>query len=276
MIFFLKFVGAYLGYKVSGYLGAICGFILGLSLDAGLSAQIERKRWMKAATARAKSQANEIFFEQTISMLAKLASVDGPITPEETDAFSKTLDRVFNLKPRKKKEALKLFGTAAQSQTAFQIHAAQFHSFFQHQIPVLEGMLDILCALAASDGTINRSEESMIRSASAVFGISDARYIQILSPYVKIERRNGQNGSDAQSINGKAVSASEWPYATLGCAKNDSEAEIKKQYRRLVSEYHPDKILSKELPADFIEFAHKKFRDIQSAYETLKRERGFS
>ena len=61
----------------------------------------------------------------------------------------------------------------------------------------------------------------------------------------------------------------------LGCSKTDSETDIKKQYRKLVSEYHPDKIVSKDLPPDFVEFAHKKFRDIQVAYETVKRERGF-
>lgn len=276
MIFFLKFIGAFLGFKVAGYLGAICGFILGLSFDSGLSAQIEKKRWQKVARIRAENQANEAFFQQTIAMLAKLAAVDGPLSAHEIDSFSITLDRVFTLKKKKKREALKLFQTTAQSPSTFQFHAAQFQSFFQHQVPVLEGMVDILCALAASDGTVNRSEESIIRSAAAIFGINEERYIRILSQYVVIERRAQQNNGASNESIGRNVSANEWHYVMLGCSKGDSETDIKRQYRKLVSEYHPDKIVSKELPSDFIEFAHKKFRDIQAAYETVKRERGFT
>ena len=65
-------------------------------------------------------------------------------------------------------------------------------------------------------------------------------------------------------------------YKTLGVNADSSDADIKKAYRKLVSEYHPDKIVSKELPSDFIEFAHEKFKRIQEAYDTLKVERGFS
>ena len=209
-------------------------------------------------------------------MLAKLASVDGPLSAQELDSFTKTLDRVFTLKKKKRKEAIKLFQTSAQSPATFQFHAAQFQSYFQHQVPVLEGRVDILCSLAASDGTVNRSEESIIRSAAAIFGIREERYFQILSQYVAVERRADPNQGNSNEAVGGRVAPGEWHYVTLGCTKSDSEIEIKKQYRRLVSEYHPDKIVSKDLPSDFIEFAHKKFRDIQSAYETVKRERGFT
>ena len=62
-------------------------------------------------------------------------------------------------------------------------------------------------------------------------------------------------------------------YAILGCNSNDSNEHIKKQYRKLVSDYHPDKIASKGLPEEFTKFANNKFREIQEAYETIKKER---
>ena len=57
---------------------------------------------------------------------------------------------------------------------------------------------------------------------------------------------------------------------------NASIEEIKKQYRKLVSEYHPDKIASKGLPEEFTKFANDKFREIKEAYEAIKEERGFN
>ena len=62
-------------------------------------------------------------------------------------------------------------------------------------------------------------------------------------------------------------------YAVLGCDSNDSNEHIKRQYRKLVSDYHPDKIASKGLPGEFTKFANDKFREIQEAYETIKKER---
>jgi DnaJ like chaperone protein len=63
-------------------------------------------------------------------------------------------------------------------------------------------------------------------------------------------------------------------YAVLGCTSGDTNEQIKKQYRKLVSEYHPDKIISKGLPDEFIKFANDKFNEIQEAYEAVKKERG--
>ena len=65
-------------------------------------------------------------------------------------------------------------------------------------------------------------------------------------------------------------------YAALGCTQSDTDEQIKKQYRKLVSEYHPDKIIAKGLPDEFIKFANDKFNEIQEAYEAVKKERGIN
>ena len=62
-------------------------------------------------------------------------------------------------------------------------------------------------------------------------------------------------------------------YATLGLAKDATVEEIKKAYRKLSIEFHPDTVSSKGLPEEFTKFATEKFREIQSAYEAIKKER---
>jgi DnaJ like chaperone protein len=64
-------------------------------------------------------------------------------------------------------------------------------------------------------------------------------------------------------------------YDILKSHENDPDHVIKSNYRKLVSEYHPDKIASKGLPEEFNHLAEKKFREIQQAYEMIKKERGF-
>jgi DnaJ-domain-containing protein 1 len=69
---------------------------------------------------------------------------------------------------------------------------------------------------------------------------------------------------------------SEKYYTRLECSKTDSDDTIKKQYRKMVRDYHPDTIAANGLPEEFVTFAHDKFREIQEAYEMVKKERGIS
>ena len=65
-------------------------------------------------------------------------------------------------------------------------------------------------------------------------------------------------------------------YEVLGVARNGSEEEIRKSFRRKAMEYHPDKIVSKGLPEEFLKFAEEKFKEVNEAYEMIKKARGLS
>jgi len=100
---------------------------------------------------------------------------------------------------------------------------------------------------------MSESEERLIRSAVRIFNFSDERYKKLKSKYVQEFEKY---------------------YAILGSGKNDTNEHIKSQYRKLVMEYHPDKIVSKGLPEEFTKFAQDKFREIQEAYDYIRKERG--
>ena len=63
----------------------------------------------------------------------------------------------------------------------------------------------------------------------------------------------------------------------LKIRKNSNSAlnKIKKSYKKLAKEFHPDTIISKGLPDEFIDFATKRFQEIQEAYEQIRKVRGF-
>jgi len=90
----------------------------------------------------------------------------------------------------------------------------------------------------------------MIAAAAAIFGIE----------YEQVRRAHSD---DADRY-----------YAVLGVERGASMAEIKKRYRSLAQEYHPDRIIAKGLPEEFVTLANRKFQAIQEAYDAIKAERG--
>jgi DnaJ like chaperone protein len=147
---------------------------------------------------------------------------------------------------------MNIFHTALESPGSFEDFATQFYAQFQMQPQLLEVMVDILLRVSIADGALTATEEKLILKAVKAFHFSDKRYQTLKSKYVR-------------DINKY--------YATLGTDATASNEEIKKQYRKLVQEYHPDKIASKGLPEEFTRFAETKFREIQEAYDTIKKER---
>ena len=193
------------------------------------------------------------FFVAAFSMLAKLVRVDGHISSEEIDTIEKFMQEDLNLGYGSRQAAVNIFHAAIDSAQTFEDFATQFAHSFQHQPRLLELMIDVLLRVALADGVLSNDEERLILSAAHIFGFSDERYRQLRSEHV----------ADTEKY-----------YSVLGCRPEDSDDQIKKQYRKLVFEYHPDKIVSKGLPDEFIKLAQTKFNEIQEAYDHIRQERG--
>jgi DnaJ like chaperone protein len=118
---------------------------------------------------------------------------------------------------------------------------------------IIELMMDVLFRVSVADGAMSPQEELLLQSAAGIFNIHAMDYEKIKARYVKTVNK---------------------AYAVLKCDENASNEDLKKSYRKLVSEYHPDKIASKGLPEEFTALASDKFREIQEAWESVKTERG--
>ena len=112
--------------------------------------------------------------------------------------------------------------------------------------------MDIMFRVSLADGAQSESEARLVSAAKEIFNFSDSQYNAVRSRYIK----------DVDRF-----------YAILSSKRTDSNEEIKASYRQLVKEYHPDKIISKGLPEEFTKLAEEKFREIQEAYEAIRKER---
>ena len=242
-----KLMGGAIGFALGGPLGAIIGATFGHAYDSNQ----DKTGGRMFLTAGQEAQAT--FFVAAFSMLGKITKVDGHISKEEIDAIENFMINELHLDQLSRQAAIKIFHTSINSNHSFEDYANQFYAQFMNQPQILEFMIDLLIRVSIADGSLTKNEEDMIRSAAGIFGFDDNRYVRIKNKYVQ---------------------ETDHYYAVLGCSKSDSIEDIKKSYRKLVFEYHPDKIASKGLPEEFNKLAHEKFREINEAYEAIKKERG--
>jgi len=244
-----KIVGGTIGFALGGPLGAIAGAVFGHTFDLGNRDDSPNER-VRLSTGE---EAQLTFFVAAFSMLAKLAKADGHISKEEIASIQGFMVHDLNLDPESRRVAMNIFHAATDSPETFDDFAAQFYNQFRFQRQMLELMIDILLRVSVADGVLSQNEEKLILIAVRIFNFSDEEYSKRRTKYAR----------DVDQY-----------YAVLGCDRNDSDDHIKKQYRKLVTDYHPDKIASKGLPEEFVKFANDKFREIQEAYEEIKAERG--
>ncbi|MBA3030286.1 MAG: molecular chaperone DjlA [Desulfobacteraceae bacterium] len=246
-----KIVGGTIGFALGGPLGAIAGAAFGHVFDKSDVEYVEyRKDPMSAG-----ESSQFTFYVAAFSMLAKLAKADGRLDPSELDAVRRFMAKDLNLDPFGRKIAEDIFSAALNSNDRFEDFANQFYREFRAQPQLLELMADILFKVASADGTLNETESRMIRTAMTLFHLDETVHQGLLRKY--------------GGLNDKA-------YAVLKSIRTDSDDQIKTNYRKLVGDYHPDKIASKGLPDEFNKFAHDKFIEIQNAYEEIKKDRGMA
>lgn len=244
-----KMVGGTIGLAVGGPLGAIAGAAFGHMFDGDDDPQ---RQLADTGGLTGGGQAQFTFYVAAFSMLAKLARVDGRITDAEMKSIRRFMTQDLRLNEESRKMAEKIFQTALQAPQTFSEFAHEFYKHFHDRPELLEMMIDILLRVSVSDGAMHKSEEDLIVRAAKIFRIPEADYRKIWSRYVSVTDKY---------------------YAVLGCSPGDNDEEVKKQYRKMARDFHPDTIASKGLPEDFIQFATDKFREIQEAYEVIRKER---
>lgn len=246
-----KIVGGGIGFVLGGPLGAVLGAALGHGYDTQKEGWDAGKTFFRIESREENPQA--VFFVAAFSMIAKLTKADGRITEEEIASIEHVMAKDLHLDIESRKMAIRIFRAASQSGESFESFAMQFAKTFRYEREILEMMVDILYRVAISDGAMTGAEERLIRNAVRFFSLPSGFYDRIQARYAR------------KSTKG---------YEVLGVDPSVSDDELKKQYRKLVRENHPDAIASKGLPEEFTILAQEKFREIHEAYENIKKIRG--
>ncbi|MGL4405196.1 MAG: TerB family tellurite resistance protein [Notoacmeibacter sp.] len=187
-----------------------------------------------------------------IALSAKMAKADGVVTQPEVTAFY----QIFEVPENDRTNVARLYTLAQQDVAGYQSYAAQMAKLCggsTSDCPVLEDILDGLFHIAKSDGMVHENELGYLENVSSIFGISESHYASILARHVSLGARD--------------------PYQILGVERNAPFADVRKNWLRLVRENHPDLMVSRGLPDEFIKIATDRLSAINSAYEQIEREK---
>jgi DnaJ like chaperone protein len=233
-----KIVGGAAGFAVGGPLGALLGGIAGHAVD-------------RARDEMGEGDVHSIAFTiAVIALGAKMAKADGRVTADEVAAFRE----VFRVPESEVKNVSRVFNQARKDVAGFEAYAGQIGAMFRTQPNVLENLLDGLFHIARADGHFVPDEDEYLRRVALLFGFSETDFARIREAHV------GPDKSD--------------PYRVLGVARDAPADQIKKRWRELVRENHPDAMTARGVPQEFIDLATQKVAAINAAYDRIEKERG--
>ena len=175
-----------------------------------------------------------------------MAVSDGVVTASELRAFQRTVE----IPPGIEEQVDKLFKLAQQDVAGYEAYARKVRRFFIDSPETLEHVLDSLFFIASADGMIHEAELDYLKNVSDIFGFDDARFELLTSQHVLFDR-----GAD--------------PYVVLGLAPSAEPDEVKRVYRLLVAEHHPDRLIAKGVPEELIDVATARMAAINNAYSQI-------
>jgi DnaJ like chaperone protein len=167
----------------------------------------------------------------------------------EHDAFTE----VFRFGPEQAGEVERVFDLAKQDVAGYETYADQIAALFKDDHKLLQHVLEGLLNVAAADGVLHPKEDEFLQAVSRRFGFSESEF---------------------RFFRARFVADNTSPYDVLRLRPDVTDAEIKAQYRRLVRDNHPDRLVASGVPAEFLELSTRKLAAINVAYETIARERG--
>jgi len=257
-----KIIGGVIGLFRGGISGAIIGALLGHMVDRFLAGIIGVGSTKKA------------FFDALFSSLGHLSKADGRVTETEI-RMVETLMQRMQIGGEDRQRAIRLFKQGKEPD--FELEDA-LQSFVQLSVArkdLRQMFMEILVESAFSSGSITQAEHAVLLKVARLLRIPGAQFAAMLAArgpagdYSGQGRGGGRAGVD--SSRGTLAQA----YAQLGLKSSASDAEVKKAYRKLVSQFHPDKLVSHGLPEEMMEIAKTRVREINTAYDQIKQARGF-
>jgi len=252
-----KLIGGIIGLMRGGLAGAILGIFIGHWLDRFLSG-------LGGA-----SRTRDAFFGAMFSTLGHINKADGRVTKVEI-AAAEQLMRRLQLTETERQRAIQFFQQGKERDFSLEATLREFarHSMLRHELRIM--FVELLLEAALADGVLTPAEKDILMRSCAILHIP----ANVFSAMLRARQGGGGSayGQRQQAPNqGQSIPQS---YATLGVKSDASAQEIKRAYRKLVSQYHPDKLVSQGLPDEMMEMSKKRVREINAAYDKIKSSRG--
>ncbi len=266
-----KMIGGTFGFLMGGPLGAILGASLGHQFDSGMNTMDAQEKLNPGDQHRVQMA----FFTATFSVMGHIAKADGRVSPAEINLAKRVMDEM-QLSAEMRETAINLFNQGKNRD--FPLHQVldQLRHECHRRTNLIRMFVEIQVQAALADGTIDAAEERILLNICSHLKISRIEFesikmqIQAQQRFYSYQQQSSHHQRPRQTSQDNLADA----YAVLGLTSSASDFEVKKAYRRLISQHHPDKLVAKGLPEEMMTLAKEKTQKIRKAYEVIKATRG--
>lgn len=258
-----KVVGGAFGALLGGPLGAALGAALGHQFDKGLASDFDA---LPGAGRGDRERIQTAFFTATFATMGHVAKADGRVTEAEIRHAKEVMSRL-GLPEAARELAIDLFNQGKLPGYDLSAALTQLKRECGHRRNLLRLFLEIQIAGAFADRQLHGAEVGILRQIAGTLGF-DAELESLLA----LHQAGGSFGDDTAAIpNGRRLDNA---YAVLGLTEDAEDAEVKRAYKRLMAQHHPDKLVSQGLPEEMMQAATEKTQEIKAAYDTVRAARG--
>ncbi|MEO8444251.1 MAG: co-chaperone DjlA [Gammaproteobacteria bacterium] len=266
-----KVGGGILGLIVGGPVGALIGSALGHQFDRGagrfgvlgyddLAGSGDNAAWSAADRQR-------IFFQTTFCGLGALAKADGRVSEDEI-AAARQLMTGLRLPPDAVLQAIEAFTEGKSAGFALRERVLLLRRACRREPELLRTFIEIQMDFVLGKAAISSGERNLLLVMADALGVGrvDLAHLEAVLRARRSFRQQGSVAPARQPLSGA--------YRALGLEPAATDAEVKKAYRRLMNQHHPDKQAARGLPESMLEAAQERTHEIRAAYELIREQRG--
>lgn len=259
MVILGKLLGGLFGALLLGPIGCFLGVFIGHIFDQGLKLNLN-----PLSMGRALAQSKQAFFNATFLIMGHIAKSDGLVSHREIEAATEVMRRL-QLTPLQRKQAIALFEQGKQK--TFDLNQA-IHEFARHchHVYLRRLFLEIQISTALAEGPLKSAQKHILYVCCDGLSVR-RRFVDL------IEAQLGQFHRQSAHPAGASEMSLEEAYALLGIDHEVTSLQLKRAYRKQMSEHHPDKLMAKGLPQSMVKMATEKTQQIQKAYQRILKSR---
>jgi DnaJ like chaperone protein len=254
----LIFIGAIIGLFAGGLIGLLVGSLIGY-----VAGQVARRLLIGGLQI-----AQTALVESVFSVMGAVCKADNVVTRDEIQAVEQIFG-MLRLNTEQRELAKKAFAKGKQPDFDLDAAVDKFASISRGRAPLIQLFLQLQVMAVAADGRVHKAEHEMLVRIAGRLGLSeqDVAQLESLLRAATSGRAGGAPGVPPQDRLADA-------YKALGLSPEASPAEIKRAYRKLISENHPDKLAARGLPESMRPVAEERSRELNAAYDLIKSARG--
>jgi DnaJ like chaperone protein len=244
----MAWIGALIGWFIGRWTGLIIGFIVGT-----LIARLASRSLVSAVRSK--------FLDSTWAVMGAMSKADGQVSSEEIRVAEALFDRM-GLHGADRQAAMAAFNRGKSPDFNIDMEVAAIANACRAAPPLLQMFLQVQLAALSADGVVHEAEHALLVRIARGLGLSDA----------EVDRLEAMLHLHGKSAASKLDDA----YRVLGVESSATDDQVKRAYRKLMSENHPDKLAARGLPESMRAMAEERSRDITTAYDVVKEARGMS